>query len=77
MPEACLKHLKNSTALATVLAPLIGYEQAAILAKKALESGQSVIDILLEQKVFTQEEIAQLLQGQQLTKAGVIGQDRK
>jgi aspartate ammonia-lyase len=77
MPEVCLKHLKNSTALATVLAPLIGYEQAAILAKKALDSGRQVIDILLEEKVFTQEEITELLQVQQLTRAGLIGKDSK
>ena len=77
MPEECLRHLKKSTALATVLAPLIGYEQAAVLAKKAIDSGQQVIDILLEEKVFTQEEIAELLQAQQLTRAGVIGRDIK
>jgi len=77
MPEMCLKHLKHSTALATVLAPLIGYEQATILAQKSLQSGRPVIDILLEEKVFTQEEITQLLQAQQLTRAGVIGRDIK
>ena len=77
MPEVCLKHLKNSTALATVLSPLIGYEHAAILAKKALASGRPVIDILLEEKVFSQEEITELLQVQQLTRTGVIGKDSK
>jgi aspartate ammonia-lyase len=77
IPEMCLKHLKNSTALATVLAPLIGYEQAAVLAKKALDSGRQVIDILLEEKVFTQEEITELLQVQRLTRSGVIGKDSK
>jgi len=77
MPEKCLQHLKDSTALATVLAPLIGYEQAAVLARKAVESGRQVIDILLEEKVFTQKEIAELLQAQQLTRAGVLGVDNK
>ena len=77
MPEVCLKHLKNSTALATVLAPLIGYEQAAILAKQALDSGRPVIEILVEEQVFTQEEIADLFQAQQLTRAGVLGRDIK
>ena len=77
VPEVCLKHLKNSTALATVLAPLIGYEKAAILAKKAIGTGRPVVDILLEEKVFTHEEIAELLQAQQLTRAGVLGRDIK
>jgi len=77
MPEECLKHLKNSTALATVLAPMIGYEQAAVLAKRALDSGRQVIDILLDEKVFTKEDIEDLLQAQQLTRSGVIGRDIK
>jgi len=77
MPKQCLRHLKASTALATVLAPLIGYEQAAHIAKKALESGRQVIEILLEENVFTHEEISELLQAQQLTRAGVIGRDSK
>lgn len=77
VPEMCLQHVKNSTALATVLAPLIGYEKAAVLTKKALASGRQVMDILLEENVFTQKEIAELLQAQQLTRAGVIGQDIK
>jgi aspartate ammonia-lyase len=76
-PEVCLKHVKNSTALATVLAPLIGYEQAAVLAKKALDSGRQVIDILVEEKVFTPDEITELLQVQQLTRTGVLGKDIK
>lgn len=76
-PEVCLEHVKNSTALATVLAPLIGYEQAAVLAKKALDSGRQVIDILVEEKVFTQDEITELLQVQQLTRTGVLGKDIK
>ncbi len=76
-PEVCLEHVKNSTALATVLAPLIGYEQAAVLAKKALDSGRQVIDILVEEKIFTQDEITELLQVQQLTRTGVLGKDIK
>jgi len=76
-PEKCLQHLKDSTALATVLAPLLGYEQAAVLARKAIDSGRQVIAILLEEKVFTEQEITELLQGQQLTRAGVLGMDNK
>lgn len=76
-PEVCLEHVKNSTALATVLAPLIGYEQAAVLAKKALDSERQIIDILVEEEVFTQDEITELLQVQQLTRTGVLGKDIK
>ena len=76
-PEKCLQHLKDSTALATVLAPLLGYEQAALFARKAIDSERQVIAILLEEKVFTEQEITELLQGQQLTRAGVLGIDNK
>jgi len=75
--EKCVEHVRKSTALATVLAPLIGYEKASILARTAVESGRPVIDLLIEEKVFSEEEIADLLQGQQLTRAGVIGRDIK
>jgi aspartate ammonia-lyase len=77
VPERCLESLEKSTALATVLAPVIGYEQATVLAKKALASQSRVTEILQAENVFSPEEIAGLLKASQLTRPGVLGRDIK
>ena len=46
--DACLRHLLASTASATAVVPLIGYERAAILAKRMLETRRPIGDLLLE-----------------------------
>lgn len=77
VPEACLRHLRQSTAVATVLAPLIGYERAAVLAQTALAGGGPVLELVRQEGLLTEAEIAELLQPQRLTRAGVIGGDIK
>jgi aspartate ammonia-lyase len=44
--DRCRSHLESSTAVATALTPLIGYERAAELAKKMLANNLSIYDIL-------------------------------
>ena len=46
--DVCLRHLLASTASATAVVPLIGYERAAILAKSMLETRRPIGDLLLE-----------------------------
>lgn len=46
--EHCLDLLNNSLVLATGLVPILGYENAARIAKHALSSGKSVIDAAAE-----------------------------
>jgi aspartate ammonia-lyase len=48
--EACQRHLMASTASATALVPVIGYERAAVLAKRMLETRRPLNDLLLEMK---------------------------
>jgi aspartate ammonia-lyase len=45
-PDRCREHLEASTAVATALIPIIGYERAADLAKKVLASGKSIREVL-------------------------------
>lgn len=42
----CMSHLDASMAYATVLAPVLGYQRAAELAKEALRTGQSLRQVL-------------------------------
>ncbi|RWI16748.1 aspartate ammonia-lyase [Mesorhizobium sp.] len=45
-PEQCLKHLEASTAAATALVPILGYEQAADIAREAISSGRSIRSVI-------------------------------
>jgi aspartate ammonia-lyase len=47
--ERCSHHLEASTALATALTPIIGYERAARLTKEVLASGRTIRAVLQEQ----------------------------
>lgn len=55
--ENCLRNLMNSTAVATALCPVIGYEQATAIVKEALHDGRSVLDVAVEKLNKPMEEI--------------------
>ncbi len=61
-PEVCMNNVLNSATLVTSLNPILGYEKSSAIAKEALSSGKRVYDILLEQKIFTEAELEELLQ---------------
>jgi fumarate hydratase, class II len=52
---------ERSLALATALAPRIGYDRAAALAKQAHASGRTVREVALEQQVLPPEELQHVL----------------
>ena len=70
--ERCRFHLENSVALVTALAPLIGYDRAASLAKQALQTDSSVKKSLLDSGLFTAEELDTLLRPEALTRPGMV-----
>jgi fumarate hydratase class II len=53
--------IESSLAMATALAPSIGYEAAAAIAKEAHESGKTVREVALEKKVLPEETLRRLL----------------
>lgn len=53
--------VEQSLAMVTVLAPLIGYEKAAAIAKEAYRSGRTVREVALEQSGIPENELEQLL----------------
>lgn len=59
--DRCASYLEQSLALATPLVPFIGYDRAASLAKKAFETGKTIREEALEEKVLPQEEIDRIL----------------
>ena len=70
--ERCRFHLENSVALITALAPLIGYDRAASLAKQALQGDSPVKQSLLDSGLFTAEELDNLLRPEALTRPGMV-----
>ena len=59
------EHLKElvsfSTGTVTALAPMLGYQKAADIAKEAIKRGMSIKSILLEKKIFIEKEIDKIL----------------
>ena len=75
--ERCTRLLEQSTALATAMAPYIGYEQASAVAKKALSGGGSVPEILLTQGLVTPEQLETMMRPDQLTTPGIAGDKQR
>ena len=63
-PETCAGYVEKSLALATGLVPKIGYDRAAAVSKKAYESGQTIREILLKDKILGEAEFDAWLQKQ-------------
>lgn len=55
--DRCYKMVTNSIGIVTALNPILGYEKSAYLAKKALETGGSVYDLVLEEKFLSKEQL--------------------
>ena len=57
----CRELIEQSLAMVTVLAPRIGYDAAAELAKQAYKTGKTIREICIEQDVIPAEELETLL----------------
>jgi fumarate hydratase class II len=68
--EQCLAYAERSPAVVTALAPLIGYDAAAALVKRALDEGQPIRDLLRASGLVPAERIDQLLDLLALTRGG-------
>ncbi|WP_020408295.1 aspartate ammonia-lyase [Hahella ganghwensis] len=60
--EHCANQVKNSIGIITALNPYIGYQNATRIAKKALETGRGVVELVLEEKLMSVEQLDELLQ---------------
>ncbi len=71
--QKCLDHVHNSIGILTALIPHVGYDVASDLAKKALQTGRPVRDILLEAGLFDETELDSLLKPEKVTRPGIAG----
>ena len=53
--------------MCTSLAPVIGYDKVAHLAHVAYETGKTVREVALEEKVLPEDELAELLDPASMT----------
>ena len=65
--------LEQSSAMATPLAPYIGYALAADIAKEAVKTGKTIRQLVVEKGVFTQAEVDAILDPHELTEPGIAG----
>ena len=68
--ERCQSLIEQSLAMCTALAPEIGYEAAAKLAKEAYRSGKTVREVAKEQKVLPEKQLDELLDPWRMTEPG-------
>mgnify|MGYP001312395380 CR=1 FL=1 len=74
--ERCEGLVEESLAMCTALAPQIGYDRAAEIAKLAYQSGKTVRKIAAEKLDMTEEELEHLLDPRPMTEPGIPGKTR-
>lgn len=65
--------VERSAALATALAPKIGYAAAAALTKRSVETGESIRELVLREGLLTPSEADALLDLRRMTEPGIPG----
>jgi len=69
--ERCLELAEKSLATVTSLAPKIGYDKAAELAKRAMKEDKTVRQVAREMKLLPEAELERLLDLMSMTKPGL------
>jgi len=68
--QRCETLVEQSLAMCTSLAPLIGYDAAAAIAKEASATGKTVRQVALERKVLDEAKLREVLDPLRMTKPG-------
>ena len=63
--------VEKSLAMCTALAPEIGYDAAAAIAKESYKTGRTVREIALERKVLPPKRLNEILDPLRMTKPGI------
>jgi aspartate ammonia-lyase len=69
--QRCRQYAERSASTATLLNPLIGYEQAAAIVKEAIASGRSVKEVVLQRKLLPKDVVERLFSPAEMTRPGV------
>jgi fumarate hydratase class II len=71
--EQCLRYAELTGQLVTAIAPVVGYDRAAEIYKKALKQNVSIREILEQDAILPRDEIARLLDLRKLADGGRAG----
>ena len=73
--ERCESLVEQSLAMCTSLAPLIGYDKAADIAKESFKTGKTVRQIAAERKVLSEEQLNKAMDARRMTQpqADMVG----
>lgn len=65
--ERCRMYFESSVGMATIMNPYIGYAKAAELAKESVKTGKSIVQLIREHKLLTEEQMKEILEPRRLT----------
>src|SRR5207249_10097393 len=65
--QRCNFYVQATVSLATALNPYIGYAKAAEVAKESVATGRSIIEIVREKKLLTEDQIKEILDPARMT----------
>lgn len=71
----CRYLVENSVGIITAICPHVGYQLAADIAKKALQTGRPVRELILEEKLMTKEDLDNVLDPVNMTEPGISGKE--
>ncbi len=70
--ERCLELVERSLAMVTALAPRIGYDAAAAIAKESVATGKTVRELCVEKQILPPAELAAILDPYAQTEGGIV-----
>jgi fumarate hydratase class II len=71
--DLCRELLEGNLSLATALAPKIGYDEAASIAKQAFKEGKTAREVARERQVLPDSELDETLDAGAMTRPGIPG----
>ncbi len=71
--QQCQEWVDKSVGIVTALLPHVGYENSAMLAKEAYNSGRPIREVILEKGLLTQEKLDKILAPKAMTTPGIVG----
>jgi len=69
----CAELVEQSLMMITPLAPVIGYDRAAKIAKEAFQTGKTIRQIVTDQNILPKDEIERLLEARGMTEPSADG----